>query len=45
MATKRGKQISAYPKMSPDEVSHDERETKQYGLRRHRKQTEKEVEY
>ena len=31
--------------MSPDEVSHDERETKQYGLRRQRKQTEKEVEY
>ena len=31
--------------MSPDEVSHDERETRQYGLRRQRKQTEKEVEY
>ena len=28
MATKKGKQISAYPKMGPDEVSLDHRETK-----------------
>ena len=43
MATKKGrpKQISAYSKMSPDEVSYDRRETKQYGLGRQRKQTEK----
>ena len=34
MATKKGKQISAYPKMGPEEVSHDQKETKQYGLRR-----------
>ena len=32
MAIKKGKQISAYPKMGPDEVSHDQRETKQYDL-------------
>ena len=34
MATKKGRQISAYPKMGPDEVSHDQRETKQYGIQR-----------
>ena len=45
MATKRGKQISAYPEMGPDEVSHDQRETKHYGLRRQRKQTEKGMTY
>ena len=45
MATKKGKKISAYPKMGADEVSHDERETKQHGLRRQRKQTEKGIEY
>ena len=38
---RKGKQISAYPKMCPDEVSHDQRETKQYGLRRQRNETEK----
>ena len=32
MAIKKGKQISAYPKMGPDEVSHDQGETKQYDL-------------
>ena len=32
MATTKGKQISAYPKMGPDKVSHDQRYTKQYGL-------------
>ena len=45
MATKKGKKNSAYPKMGPDEVSLDQRETKLYGLRRRRKQTEKGVEY
>ena len=45
MATKKGEQISAYPKMGPDDISHHQRETKQYGLRRQRKQTEKGVEY
>ena len=45
MATKKGKQISTYPKMGPDEVSHDQIETKQYGLRRQHKQIEKGVEY
>ena len=45
MATKKGKQISTYPKMGPDKVSHDQIETKQYGLRRQRKQIEKGVEY
>ena len=37
MATKQGEQISAYPKMGADDVSHDQRGTKQYGLRRQRK--------
>ena len=32
MATKKCKQISAYPKMGPEEVTHDQKETKQYGL-------------
>ena len=41
MATEKAKQISAYPAMGPDEVSHDQRETKHYGLRRQRKKTEK----
>ena len=27
MATKKGRQISAYSKMGPDKVSHDQRET------------------
>ena len=31
--------------MGADKVSHDERETKQHGLRRQRKQTEKGIEY
>ena len=39
-ATKKGKRIRAYPKMSPDKVSHDQRETKQYGLRKQHNQTE-----
>ena len=37
MATKKGRQISAYPKMHPDEDSHDQGETKQYGKRRQHK--------
>ena len=45
MATKKGDQISAYPKMGADKVSHDQRGTKQYGLQRQRKQTEKGMEY
>ena len=44
MAAKKGKQISAYPKIGPDKVSHDQRETKQYGLQRQHKQTAKGVE-
>ena len=34
MATKKGKQINAYQKMGADNISHHQRETKQYGLRR-----------
>ena len=34
MAAKKGKNISAYPEMSPDEIGHRQREAKQYGLRR-----------
>ena len=45
MTAKKGKQISAYPKVRAEEVSHDQRETKQYGLRIQRKQTEKITEY
>ena len=45
MATKKGEQISAYPKMGPDDISHHQRGTKQYGLQRQCKQTEKGVEY
>ena len=45
MATKKDEQISAYPKMGADEVSHDQRGAKQYGLRRQCKQTEKGMEY
>ena len=44
MTTKKGEWISAYPKMS-EEVSHEERETKQYGLWRQCKQTKKGMEY
>ena len=44
MTTKKGKQISAYSKMG-EEVSHDERETKQYHLWKQSKQTEKGMEY
>ena len=44
MAAKKGKQISAYPKIGPDKVCHDQRETKQYGLQRQHKQTAKGVE-
>ena len=32
MATKKCQQISAYPKMGPEEVTHDQKEKKQYGL-------------
>ena len=45
IATKKGIQVSAYPKMSADEVSHDKRDEKQHSLRRQRKQTEKGMEY
>ena len=34
MATKKGKQINAYQEMGADNISHHQRETKQYGLRR-----------
>ena len=30
MVTKKGEQISAYPKMSADKVSHDQRGTRQF---------------
>ena len=42
---KNRKQIIAYPKMGAEKVSHDERETKQYGLRGHSKQAEKGMKY
>ena len=45
MVAKKGKKISAYPKMDAEEVSHDQRGTKWYGLRRQRNQNEKRIEY
>ena len=42
---KNRKQIIAYPKMGAEKVSHDERETKQYGLRGHSKQAGKGMKY
>ena len=42
---KNCKQITAYPKMGAEEVSQDERETKQYGLWRQSKQAEKGMKY
>ena len=45
MATKKGKHISAHSKMSADKVSHDQRKTKQYGLQRQHKQTDRGIEY
>ena len=45
MVAKKGKQISVYPKMDAEEVSHDQIETKQHGLRRQRQRNEKRIEY
>ena len=45
MAIKKSGQISAYSKMGSDKVSHDQRGTKQYGLQRQCKKTEKGMEY
>ena len=45
MATKKGEQISAYPKMGADGVTCDQRGAKQCDLQRQHKQTEKGMEY